>query len=222
MPNPRARLNVCLKSPDVVIFDQKLCRKFCIKVLKCVFPGVYLDFFLFSPSLQCYSPYLHMILCYFILSFLSFLCLHHFFLSVFISHSPFSSHWMSSCSYSISVLPFSLLSLFLSCVWDFFLLTPSKHNGSHSCFLIIWLVVRILVSSCPCQLKQKGGTSGLIHFSSKHKHSLTAFQGSRAGSFWLLLLSISVSKPSLALEIFWVFLLSDATKHRANKFYMAK
>lgn len=145
------------------------------------------------------------------LLFLSFLCLHHFFLSVFTFPLPFSSHWMFSCSYSISVFPFSLLSLFLSCVWDFFLLTPCKHNGSHSCSLIIWLVVRVLVSSCPWQLKQKGGTSGLIHFSSKHKHSLSVFQGSRFGLFWMLLLSTCVSKQTLASDIFWVFLLSDAT-----------
>lgn len=127
------------------------------------------------------------------------------------SHFPFSSHSLFSCSYSISVLSFGLLPLFLSCVWDLFLLTPSKHNGSYSCALIIWLVVRVLVNSCPCQLEQKRGTSGLTHFSSKHKNSLSVFQGSRFGSFWMLLLSISVSNQSLASEIFWVFLLADAT-----------
>lgn len=46
------------------------------------------------------------------------------------------------------------------------------------------------------------GHQALTPFSSKHKPSLSVFQGSRFGSFWMLLLSTSVSKQSPASEIF--------------------
>lgn len=113
-------------------------------------------------------------LCYFMLLFLSFLCLHHF-LSIFTFPLSFFFpldvqlflFYISSSFQPSTFIPILCLRLF-----------PSDSRQTQWAILIFShnLLVRVLVSSCPCQLEQKGETSGLTNFSFKHKHSLSAFQ----------------------------------------------
>lgn len=158
VPNPRAWLNAHLKSPDVVIFDQK----HSIKPLKLCFP-CYLSWIssFFPLSLPVtillfrliFSAILFIILysvtfCFYFLPFVfaSLLPACLFFSSFLPSSFHCCPHWRFSCFYSIFVLPFSLLPLFLPCASDFFLLALCKHHGSQLYSLIDWLVVRIPVS----------------------------------------------------------------------------
>lgn len=115
--------------------------------------------FVVQINLQCHFLYLCIILSILLPSAFVFplLCLHLFFLSVFSSLPSLFHCWVSSCSYSIFVLRFSLLPLFLPCASDFFLLALCKRDGSQSCSLVDWLVVRIPVSflSLPAGTKRR-------------------------------------------------------------------